>query len=81
LLASSPPLLKLPAGKQLTLPTSPDQALSVTPAGEEVLAGKRNWLDMVTLDCWIGGVHLTADNTWCRDPASGTVVKRVQLQG
>ena len=37
LLESEPPLIKLPAGKQLTLPTSPDQELTITKAGTEVM--------------------------------------------
>lgn len=70
LLESDPPLLSLPPGKQLTLPTSPDQWLSITPAGNDVLAEKRNWLQMTSLDRWIGGVHLTPDKVWCWDAAA-----------
>lgn len=76
MLTSTPSLLALSSGNVLTLPAGPDQLLTVTPAGREVLAGARNWLDMVVLDRWIGGVHLTPGNTWCRDPVSGSVVKR-----
>jgi hypothetical protein len=36
---SRPALIGLPPEKQLTLPTSPDQELSITSAGEAVLAG------------------------------------------
>ena len=54
-LDASPPLLELPPGKRLTLPTSPDQELTITPAGADVLDGKLNWLDIAELDCWIGG--------------------------
>lgn len=66
LLESSPPLLRLPQGKKLTLPSSPDQELSLTDAGRETLAGNRNRLISNTIDCWIGGVHLHPDNLWCR---------------
>lgn len=76
LLESSPPLLKLPEGLKLTLPTSPDQELSITAAGKNVLAGKKNWLEMVELDRWIGGVHLTANDTWCWNSNSGTLIIR-----
>lgn len=75
-LASSPPLLKLPEGKELTLPTSPDQELSITQTGKDVLSGKMSWLDIIKLDRWIGGVHLTSDNIWCWDSDSGSLVKR-----
>lgn len=75
LLESSPPLLQLPQGKALTLPTSPDQALTIMPAGEDVLAGNSNWLDSVNLDRWMGGVHLTSSNSWCWDPATASLSK------
>ena len=75
-LESSPPLLSLPAGKKLTLPSHPDQILAITPAGEEVFSGKRNWLEIVELDRWIGGVHLTSSNLWCWDSSSGVLVKK-----
>lgn len=71
LLTSNPPLLKLPEGKKLTLPTHPDQELTITPMGKEVLDGEKNWLDLIELDRWIGGVHLTSENIWCWDTSSG----------
>ena len=76
LLEANPPLLKLPEGKELTLPTNPDQELTITPMGEEVLAGKSDWLDMVQIDYWIGGVHLTSGNIWCWNSSSGSLAKR-----
>lgn len=76
LLNSSPPLLILPQGKTLTLPTSPDQELTITPQGEEVLSGKRNWLALVKIDQWIGGVHLTPDNTWCWDSRTHNIARQ-----
>ena len=76
LLESTPPLLALSGGNSLTWPGGPGQELTITPAGKEVLSGNRNWLDMVQLDRWIGGVHLTPDNAWCRDPVSGLVARR-----
>lgn len=76
LLASSPALLELPQGKKLTLPAAKDQELTITPAGLDVLAGKKNWLEIVDLDQWIGGVHLNPDNIWLWNSNSGTVVKK-----
>jgi hypothetical protein len=70
-LTSSPPLITLPAGKQLTLPSTPDQALTITPEGKAVLLGKRNWLEIKAPDRWIGGVHLTRDKVWTWDGADG----------
>jgi hypothetical protein len=74
-LESEPPLLKLPEGKELTLPTSPDQELTITPAGTEVLSGKRNWLEINPPHRWMGGVHLSQDNVWCWDSVAGKAIK------
>jgi hypothetical protein len=76
LLASSPPLLTLPEAKKLSLPISPEQALTITNAGEEVLNKQCNWLEMIEIDKWIGGVHLTSDNIWCWDSAAQTIEKQ-----
>jgi hypothetical protein len=75
LLESSPPLLELVEGKTLSLPARPDQSLSITTAGEEVLTGKRNWLDSLVLDRWMGGVHLTSSNSWYWNPVSASLSK------
>ena len=72
LLESSPPLLE---GTALSLPARPDQALSITTAGKEVLSGKRNWLDSLALDRWMGGVHLTSSNSWCWNPVTASLSK------
>jgi len=70
LLDSSPPLLKLSEGKPLSLPINPNQEVTITPAGKAVLSGVENWLDIAEIDRWIGGVHLTPDNSWCWDADS-----------
>ena len=75
LLDSNPALLKLPQGKELTLPTAIDQELTITPVGLDVLTSKKNWLKIVGLDRWIGGVHLNPDNGWFWNSKSGSVVK------
>lgn len=75
LLKSSPPLLKLAGNEALRMPASPEQTLTITPAGEAVLAGTRNWLDSIVLDRWIGGVHLTPSNAWCWNPGSASLSK------
>ena len=74
-LESAPPLLKLPEGKKLTLPTSPDQELTITDEGRDVQSGKLNWLEINPSNRWIGGVHLTKDNIWCWDLIKGVVKK------
>lgn len=76
LLESKPALIESLPGKQLTLPASHDQELSITSAGKAVLAGKRNWLDMIVIDRWIGGVHLTQGNVWCWNPDLRGLTKR-----
>lgn len=75
LLDASPPLLALPAGKKLTLPTSPDQVLKITHTGLSVLHGEKNWLNFHKLDQWIGGTHLTLDNLFCWDEKNNEIVK------
>jgi len=55
LLTSAPPLLKLPEGKELSLPASPDQKLTITREGRDILSGKRSWIDITKIDRWIGG--------------------------
>ncbi len=70
-LVASPPLLTLPNGKKLTLPARSDQELTITSEGEDVLSGKRNWLDIRELNRWIGGTHLRQDNVWCWDSVNG----------
>ena len=52
-----------------------DHELSVTAIGQDVLAANASWLDVTTLDRWFGGVHLTAANQWCWNPASGSLSK------
>ncbi len=75
LLESNPPLITLPEGKELTLPASIDQELSITPVGLDVLAGKINWLEVSRLNRWVGGVHLNPTNVWCWSSGSRSIVK------
>lgn len=79
LLESKPPLLSLSEGEKLALPSDPDQELFITPIGREVLADKRNWLEIMALERWLGGVHLTPENSWCWDPSSNTLAKRTNI--
>ena len=74
-LESNPPLLTLPAGVELSLPATPDQEVTITTSGREVLSGKRKWLDIALCDRWIGGVHLTPENTWYWDSDSSSITK------
>ena len=76
MLEENPPLLSLAQGNKLCLPMSPDQELSITPAGKNVLAGRKNRLDSAGMDRWIGGVHLVPENCWCRKTGSTTLSLR-----
>lgn len=75
LLESSTPLIDLSEGKELTLPSSKDQELTITSAGLEVLDGKINWLEVSRLDRWIGGVHLDSSNVWCWNSGASLIEK------
>ncbi len=75
LLQASPPLLHLSDGGEFSMPACADRELRITAAGSDVLSGKHNWLETVVLDRWIGGVHLTPENSWCWNPVSRSIVK------
>jgi hypothetical protein len=42
----------------------PKAVLALTPAGENVLQGEVNDLDVNAPDVWLGGAHLTSTTTW-----------------
>jgi len=73
------PLLKVPEGMQWTRPPTPDIKLTLTPLGEVVLAGEKNWLEFTEIDHWVGGVHLTPKNLWCWHSESELIVRRAKL--
>jgi hypothetical protein len=74
---SAQALLQLPEGVKLTMPSKPDQVLSVKTLGLEVLSGKRNWLEIEGINRWVGGVHLTHENTWCWDSKAASLARIV----
>ena len=47
--------------------------LTITSLGRELLNGKRFWFDIMPLDRYIGGCHLTLENLWCWDNATKTI--------
>lgn len=75
--ASYPPLLKLSNGQRFISSSCPDQQLTLTAEGKEILSGSMNWLSVAKIDRWIGGVHLTPDNNWCWDSHTKSMVKHV----
>lgn len=79
LLTSSPPLLQLSGAQHpITPPVTPAMELSITETGKAVLAGTHQWLDCITIDKWIGGVHLTAENLWCWNAADTVITRQDQ---
>jgi hypothetical protein len=71
-LATAPTPLVVSVGERPPAdPLVPDAARDVpqlrfrlTPAGQEVLEGKRDAIATNGIDTWIGGVHLTGENLW-----------------
>ena len=54
--------------------TPPKALFGVTPAGEKVLAGEADFLDLNGPDFWLGGAHLKNGTVWRWDPARRTIV-------
>ena len=75
MLEGEKPLIVLPEGKTLTLPSSPDQMLSITDQGMKVLNGEHCWQGLKQINRWIGGVHLTPENIWLWDDAEQVIKK------
>ena len=75
LLESPTPLLKLEKDNKWERPPDLDHEITITPVGEAVLFGEKNWLDLAEIDRWIGGVHLTTYNSWCWDSMTNSLVK------
>jgi hypothetical protein len=47
--------------------------LRLTDAGERVLRGEADRLELLGLDRWLGGTHITPDNMWRWEPAELTL--------
>ncbi|HWM32189.1 MAG TPA: hypothetical protein VNO69_10900 [Methyloceanibacter sp.] len=52
--------------------------LSLTPLGEEVLAGGADWLVYNDIDLWWGGTHLTNDALWRFDAGEKELIPATQ---
>lgn len=76
LLDCNPALITLTQGSELSLPPLPEQTLTITDAGKQVLSGQTDWLETAILDRWIGGVHLISNNIWRWDAATQTIIKQ-----
>src|SRR4249920_3922839 len=49
--------------------------LRLTAAGERTLRGEADRVELLRIDRWIGGTHITPDNTWRWDPAELKLVR------
>jgi len=61
LAAGASPLVAIGASMQ--------DAIGLTPAGQEVLSGRADAVALNGIDRWMGGVHLTPERLWRRAPA------------
>jgi hypothetical protein len=50
--------------------------VAITETGRKVLEGQADHIGLNGIDRWLGGVHLTKDNAWRWDRASGRLVLR-----
>ena len=76
LLESETPLIVLSEGKMLNSLAIGDEKLAITPMGLDVLAGRVNWLELSTINRWIGGVHLKPSNIWCWNSSTRFIEKK-----
>ena len=49
--------------------------LRLTAAGERTLRGHADRVELLGVDRWIGGTHITSENTWRWDPAAGAITR------
>ena len=53
--------------------------LEITAIGDRVLKAEQNWLNLIDVDFWLGGVHLTSQNIWCWDIAKQKIVTDLNI--
>jgi DNA-binding transcriptional MerR regulator len=51
-------------------------AVSLTRNGERVLGGEADRVDLLGIDRWVGGTHITAEREWRWDPEGGALRRR-----
>ena len=49
--------------------------LRLTATGEQALRGEADRVELLGIDRWIGGTHVTPDNTWRWDAAERSLVR------
>lgn len=70
---------RYPPEHDLTQDLFQQQALSLTDAGREVLAGKRNASALINRNEWLGGVHINSDEPiWMWDNAASRLTLVIQ---
>jgi len=47
----------------------------LTPVGERVLAGDGDRVELLGIDRWVGGTHVTPENVWRWDPQARTLTR------
>lgn len=75
-------LLQISDSQALKFPLSEQQTIRLTKDGRAVLAGSISFLDIYSLDRWVGGVHLNEKNIWCWNQDLHTIMRpkmRMQL--
>src|SRR5262249_38961696 len=66
---------ELPAAPPLgDAPTFAGLRARLTRAGEQVLAGLADRVQLLGVDRWVGGTHVTPGNLWRWDPAAGQLI-------
>jgi len=48
--------------------------IEITTIGDRILKAEQNWLNLIDIDFWLGGVHLTCQNIWYWDIAKQKIV-------
>jgi hypothetical protein len=68
-----PPYLRLL--RSATASSSHDSTCGLTEPGERTLRGEADRVDLLGIDRWIGGTHITPDNAWRWDPTTLRLVR------
>jgi hypothetical protein len=50
-------------------------SFALTENGREVLASRRDFIELNSIDLWLGGAHLTADNLWRWDEQKRKLIR------
>jgi hypothetical protein len=73
------PLLKIENGKEGGVSLTPaivgEAEFEITAAGDSVLRGEADAVELNGIDLWLGGVHLVPNNLWRWDETPGAMVQ------